>query len=63
MKEKKKRKKKQKKKQKHQDVPSDGRKEEAEAKGGQPLRIKNFFNSPNLLELSHLTPDSFGVLF
>ena len=30
---------------------------------GQPLRIKNFFDSPSLLELGHLTSDSFGVLF
>ena len=30
---------------------------------GQPLRIKNYFDSPSLPELGHLTSDSFSVLF
>ena len=30
---------------------------------GQPLRIKNFFDSPSLLKLGQLTSDSFSMLF
>ena len=40
-------KKKQKKKQKHQDVPSDGREEEAEAKGGISERREEEVGMPN----------------
>ena len=29
---------------------------------GQPLRVKNFLDSPSLFELGHLTPNSLGVL-